>query len=446
MFPTILFPAFMASSRCFSAPTFRRFACLLAASVLTLGRRTVSNVLRTAGALAQGHASTYHRVFSQRCWSLWPVFRVLAGFILEHWVPTGPVRVVIDDTVDGHKGKKVWGKACHRDPVRSTHSYIAYRWGLKWVVLSVLVDFPWASRPWALPVLVALYHSEEWNQEHGLQHQTPAMLARQLLEVMMSWFPKRLFRLTVDGTYSTHDLASFAAGHAPRSVLVGHFYPDANLYEPPPEPTKGKIGRPRVKGQKLPAPQDVVAITKCRPTRVSWYGGQQRRVEIVSSTGFWYRAGHGLVEVRWVFVHDLQGTHRDEYFFSTDPTMTPEQIVSAYTGRWSIEVTFQEMRAHLGLETTRGWSSKTVQRHAPSLFGLYSLVSLCYAGLSKRKRGSIRVSWAGKKEMAFSDAISTVRRHLWQEWVFADTGHAAAFAKLPRSFQTLLLSALAPAG
>ena len=91
----------------------------------------------------------------------------------RHWVPEGSVALAGDDTVDEHGGAHVYGKGRHRDPVRSTHSYTAYRWGRKWVVLAILVRFPFANRPWALPVLVALYRSREWNQQHRRRHRTP---------------------------------------------------------------------------------------------------------------------------------------------------------------------------------------------------------------------------------------------------------------------------------
>ena len=115
----------------FTRPTFPRFVILLLGAILTTGRRTINNLLRTVQVLAPGHPSSYHRVLSRRRWSSWRLARTLAGYILRHWVPAGPVYVCGDDTVDEHRGKKVYGKACHRDAVRSTHSFTAYRWGHK---------------------------------------------------------------------------------------------------------------------------------------------------------------------------------------------------------------------------------------------------------------------------------------------------------------------------
>ena len=228
------------------------------------------------------------------------------------------------------------------------------------------------------------------------------------------------------------------------ATLVSRFYPDANLYAAP--PVRGRrTGRPRKKGAKQPSPAQVVKRSDRFRLTVAWYGGGQRRVEIVSGIGHWYKNGEGLVPVRWVFVHDCTGTHRDEYFFTTDTAMMPRAVIETYTGRWSIETTFQEMRAYPGLETTRGWSEATVLRAAPCLFGLFSVVAALYAELPARRTERIGILWPGKTDRTFSDAMMAVRRWLWFEWAFATPEHYNPFAKLPRPVRTVLLYALAPA-
>jgi DDE superfamily endonuclease len=429
-------------------PTARRFLSLMFAAILTTGRRTISNLLRAIPGLAPGHPSSYHRAFSRRRWSLWPLARGLADLILRHWVPEGSVGLAGDDTVDEHRGARVYGKGRHRDPVRSTHSYIAYRWGHKWVVLTILVRFPFATRPWALPVLVALYRSPEWDQQHGRRHKTPAQWLRQLVALLLHWFPGRHFTLTGDGGYGSHELARFAHRHRRRLTLVSRFVPKAQLYDPPPVITgKRPAYRPRKKGEKLPTPEATVAAAQSADRmacNVSWYGGGRRDIEVVTGTGNWHRNGEGLVPLRWVHVRDRTGTHRDDYLFSTDPEMAAAALVETFTGRWSIETTFQEMRAYLGLETTRGWKAATVLRLAPCLFGLFSVVAVLYGLLPQRERSAGRVAWPGKVETTFSDAITAVRRWLWVDWVFAHHGFDAAFSKLAQPFQEALLSALAP--
>jgi DDE superfamily endonuclease len=428
----------------FTPATFARAQLLAVAAILTTGRRTVSNLLRTLAGLAAGAPSSYHRVLSQAQWSGLALAALLTRFLLRRLVAEGPVTLVGDDTVTEHPGRKVHGKARHRDAVRSSHSYTAWRWGHKWVVLAVLVPFPFARRPWALPVLVALYRSPQDNKARGRPHKTPAQLMQLLLRVLLRWFPERQFVFAGDGGYGSHDMAHFAQRSQGRLELVSKFHPKANLYEPPP-PYAGKGRRPK-KGAKAPAPQAVVAGTAERSRlNVAWYGGGRRDVEVVSGLGHWYKGGVGLVAVRWVYVHDLSGTHRDEYFYSTAVGLAVRDIIERYTQRWNIETTFEEMRAYLGLETTRGRCPQTVLRAEPMLFGLYSVVALLYAQLPAAAQEEGGVDWDGKGTVTFSDAISAVRRWLWANWVFVKGGHTDAFAKLPEPLRQTLLYALAPA-
>ena len=426
----------------FTAPTFDRFALLALSALLTTGRRTVANLLRTLRSLAPGHRTTYQRVLSSAHWSGLRLGCGLCRLVLGLLPAERPVLLVGDDTVDGHKGKRVWGKARHRDPVRSTHSYTAWRYGHRWVVLAVLVHFPFAKRPWALPVLVALYRSAEDDRREGRRHRTPAQLLCRLAAALLHWFPARRFVLVGDSGYGTHEVARFCRGRRGRLTLVSKLHPEANLFEPPP-PYRGK-GRPRVKGAALPKPSQAAAGARLRRAVVRWYGGGTRLVSVASGTGHWHKSGRGLVPLRWVFVRDREGTHRDEYFYSTDPALSPESVVGHYAWRWNIETTFQEARAHLGLETTRGWCRRTVLRAAPCLFGLYAVVALLFVALPQPERqGS--VNWPGKAVVTFSDALTAVRRWLWSSWVFPQAAGGTPIQQLPDPLRALVFSALAPA-
>ncbi len=427
----------------FTGPTYQRASTLLVGALLTTGRRTVANVLRTLCHLAPGHRTDYQRVLSRAPWSGLQLGCALARFLLDRVVPDGPVRLVGDDTVDGHKGGHVYGKTRHRDAVRSSHSYTAFRYGHKWVVLAVLVKFPFATRPWALPVLVDLYRSEEDDQKRNRPHRTPARIMCGRLRVLLIRFPERAFVFAGDSSYGTHEVARFCDRHRARLTLVSKLHPDANLFEPPP-PYTGK-GRPRRKGQRRPKPrQAVAAASTFDRLEVGWYGGGKRRVEILDGTGHWYKAGKKLVPIRWVFVRDTTGTHRDEYFFTTDRALTPAEVIGHYCGRWNIETTFQESRSGLGLERTRGWCRKTVLRAGPCLLGLYTVVAILFHALPEAKRVGA-VSWPGKTTVTFSDALCAVRRWLWDEAVLPQAGDDTALQKLPEPIRELLLTTLAPA-
>jgi len=312
--------------------------------------------------------------------------------------------------------------------------------------MAINVKFPFASRPWALPVLCALYRSEPLNDQEQRRHKTILDLARQLIAVLIHWFPGRKFILVGDGAFAGHELAQFCHRHRRHVTLLSRFYPNANLYErpQPKRPCGRRTGRPRVKGRKLPKPADAVKRSKGKRFTVNWYGGGQRRVELISGEGCWHKAKHsgGLVPVRWVFVRDRTGTHRDEYLFSTDPALPPERIVSMFTARWSIEVTFQEARAHLGLETVRNWCQRSVLRTVPCLLGLFSLVSLIYARINRGPTPTVASTpWYPKTAPTFSDAMTAVRRLCWSDVLRSRPNHADV-TKLPKRLRLLLLNHL----
>lgn len=456
--PKAVGPVVSPFSIAFTKPTFQRVLVLFVGSVLAVGRHTVTAALRAGSSLASGHYTDYHRVFSRARWSLWPLAKLLCGMVLA-LVPDGePVVCTADDTAAQHKGKCVWGKDRHRDACRSTRSHTVWMFGHKWVVLAVNVQFTFASRPWALPVLVALYRTPGTNKKEKRRHKTPAELARGLMAVLLHWFPERRFILLGDGGYASHELARFCHRHRRQLTLVSLCHPQANLHLPPPKPKprtarlnspksgKNKGGRPRVKGDKLPSPEEVVARSKRKRSVVGWYGGQKRRIEFVSGTGHWYKAGDGLVTIRWVFVHDRDGTHEDRYFYSTDPSFSPSKIVTLYTTRWSIEVTFEEVRCHLGFHTTRCWGRNSVLRTAPCLLGLFSLVCLIYHRHTRGKGTKpAPTAWYAKPQISFADAIATVRRLLWTETVFQHLDPDGAFQKLPAAIRRTIIQQMGAA-
>ena len=445
--PSVAEPLLLSFSIAFTEPTFHRSLVPLVGAILAKGRRTITNLLWNVGDLAVGDPTDYHRVFSRAPWSLGKLGRALAIAVIELAAPDDWIRVVVDCTVAEHKGKKVHGKGCHHDAVRSTDTHKAYRWGHRWVTLAVVVRFPFCRRPWALPVVTALYRPEELNQKEGRRHKTPIQLARGLMSILLHWFPEKKFVLLGDGGYASHELARFCHRHRRRLALVSKFVPDGALYAPPaPRKKNRKGGRPRVKGKKLKTPEAAVAESRPRKTTVSWYGASERQVLVCEGRGHWYHAGTGLVPVHWVFVRDGEGARRDEYFYATHEDFTAEQVVDLYALRWNLEVAFQELRAHLGFEKTRQRVANSVLRMAPCLLGLFSVISLIYhEHLKRHKATTCDRPCYSKSEPTFSDAMATVRRLFWEETVFAQPYFRKACKNLPPKLRQWILDHLSQA-
>ena len=261
----------------------------------------------------------------------------MASFILDRFAPDGVVQLVGDETVDGHRGKKVYGKARHRDAVRSSHSHTVFRYGHKWVVLAVLVRLPYTNRPMVLPILVALYRSKKINLAEGHRHKTAAELMCGLLALLS--FP----------AFDVRDLMGPTA--------MSRFF------------------RHRLKQMSSQPTQSIRAA-----------------------------------EVQ-------------------EPTADRSNILKR---------TFQEMREHLGLETTRGWSKRTVLRMAPCLLVLYSVIVCFYDTMPNSSEHLRERTWQGKNAITFSDMIISVRHHLWCQWVFAQVPGGGAIQKLSRPLRRLL--------
>jgi hypothetical protein len=246
---------------------------------------------------------------------------------------------------------------------------------------------------------------------------------RGLLAVWIRWFPGRISVFNRNGGFTSHSLTAFAARYHKQLTLLSKFNPDAVLHSPPPKRYKKQMGRSRIVGKRLPSPAIAVAKTVRRHRlTVCRYGGRTRRIEIVSEVGHWYRQGEGVVPVRRGYVRDLSGTHREEYFYSSDASMTPRQIIESFVGRWGIEVTFAEMRAHPGSEKSRGRCRQTVLRVEPCLFCLYSLIACWFANLPVGHNREIHVPWLGKTSLTFSAALAAVRSNQWRQQLFQRAG------------------------
>jgi hypothetical protein len=433
------------------APLFRQrvwehAVVLLVGTILAPGKRTVTAALRVLGLQHTPRFERYHRVLSRAHWSSLAASRVLLGLLVTAFVPTGPLLLGVDETIERRRGQRIAAKGIYRDPVRSSHGHFVKASGLRWVCLMLLVPIPWAGRVWALPFLTALAPSERYAQEHRRRHKTLVDWARQLLRLVRRWWPDRPIVAVADSSYAALELlAGCQAGPQPVTVIT-RLRLDAALYEPAPPRRPGQVGRPRLKGPRRPTLATVVQDphTGWTPLTVpDWYGTGERGVEVVSDTAVWYHAGLPPVPLRWVLIRDPRGQFDTQALLCTDCDVAPAQILAWFVHRWQLEVTFEEARRHLGVETQRQWSEAAIRRTTPALFGLFSLVTLCTQQYVSQTPLRVRqAAWYPKAQPTFADALAMVRRELWAQGPFPLSVSEADLIKVPREFVERLTEAL----
>ena len=165
-------------------------------------------------------------------------------------------------------------------------------------------------------------------------------------------------------------------------------------------------------------------------TEVLGYGGVKREVQYISNTCIWGASGSQPIPIRWVLVIDPTGKMDPLPLMSTDLHMTAEQIIELYIDRWGLEVTFEETREHLGVETQRQWSDKAIARSTPILMGLYSLVCLMGNRLDRGNQLKVeQTAWYKKEHVTFSDILKTVRMAIWRDNLFSQKGKITPYEK-----------------
>lgn len=409
---------------------------VLVGAILAPGKRTVTAVLRVLGLEQEPHFQKYHRVLNRARWSSLAVARVLLGLVVETLVATGPVLIGIDDTLERRRGAKIKAKGIYRDPVRSSRSHMVKASGLRWLCAMVLAEIPWAERVWALPVLTALCPSERYHRQRKQRHKTLPEWAGQLLKLIQRWLPGREVIVVADSSYAVIELLHQVQAQVGVS-LITRLRLDAALYDPAPSRQPGQNGRPRKKGARRPTLQHVLADPQTRWTPITvkgWYGGGARKVEICTDIAVWYHSGLPPVAIRWVLIRDPQDAFEPQALLTTCLLHTPHQIVEWFVRRWRMEVTFEEARAHLGVETQRQWNDWAIGRTTPALFGLYSLVTLMAHDLFQSNGHVFRTAaWYVKRRPTFSDALAAIRRELWSTCHFSMSTFTEEMVKVPRS-------------
>jgi hypothetical protein len=441
--PTTMIRVLVPFAPLFSRRVWQHALVLLAGAILAPGVRTVSSALRAMGLDKEKRFHRYHRVLNRAIWSSRGASRVLLGLLVEMFVPEGePLVVGIDETLERRWGKKIAAKGVYRDPVRSSHENFVKASGLRWVCVMLLVPIPWAARVWALPFLSALAPSERYAAQRGKRHKKLTEWAWQLLLLLRRWYPEREIIAVADSTYASLKLLFRCRSLSKPVTFITRLRLDAALYEPAPPRRPRQIGRPRLKGERLPnlsvVAEDPSTSWKCAKI-ANWYGSGERMVEIASETAVWYSTGLFAVPVRWVLIRDPQGQFKTQALLCTDLSADAQKILSWFVMRWQLEVTFQEVRRHLGFETQRQWSDLAIRRATPVLLGLFSLVTLFAHRQLTEAAGAFRqAAWYHKSNPTFADALALVRKELWAQGTFCGSSWETDTVKVPRVFMERL--------
>jgi hypothetical protein len=236
------------------------------------------------------------------------------------------------------------------------------------------------------------------------------------------WLPKRRLVIVADAHFAVISLLWRLRQLANPICVIARFRMDAALYEPAAPRRPHQKGRPPMKGKRLATLEKVLKERKTIWTHVTlwhWYGERKRVVEIASGTAVWYHAGLPALPIRWLLIRDPKGKFKPQALLCTDLTIEPKQILKWFVMRWRLEVTFQEVRVHLGVETQRQWNDWAILRTTPALLGLFSLVTLLAHRSTQQDQLPIRqAAWYVKRVPTFSDALAVVRQSLWRHPYF----------------------------
>ncbi len=418
---------------CFTTPSMSSFVTLMTGWVLDLRRHTITEVVRAAGAVGSKHISSFHRFFSRGRWATDEVGMVLAALIIGRLVPTGTIRLIVDDTLGRHTGKRIAGASMHRDPLLTIGRRLFFHWGHVWVVVAIEVTL--FDKSWALPVLFRLHRSEKRCKAEKRAYCKLTEQARELVELLAAQYPTRRFELLGDAAFTNGTLMK---DRLPNVTLIGRGRLDAALYAPAAPRRRGQMGRTRVRGKRVasPATRAKAAGAPWRKVTVQVYG-RTVTVRVLVIDALWYVAT-GSELVRHVLVRGFPGHERDDVFVSTDPTLCPRAIIESFARRWSLEVTFHETKGKLGFEDPQNRTERAVEHTAPFAFIAYTLVFVWFVlhgHLSRAAKLPTMPWYTHKSGVTFSDMLATLRRASWRQRLLDP---AASTADLRKSLRPLV--------
>ncbi len=409
----------------FTQPAGAIFTRLSIGWILCTVRRTVTGMLPFADSAGEHAHDAYHRFFPDARWNMAKLWQLLAKILIQTFCRNTIITLALDDTLFHHSGKKINGAGYWRDAVRSTKNKHVSAWGLNIVVLTLQIQPPWGGEPLGLPINMRLHRKKEASLIE---------LAQQMINEVIQWFPKRLFRVVGDGFYAT------LAGKELVTTIISRIQRNAEIYDLPVKPRRKGRGRPRQKGKRLLCPEKMANyIRDWQRVKVRERGKSRTRL-VYSKVLLWYRVSHKPILL--VISRDPQGKEKDDFFFTTDVTTEPAKVIECYADRWAIEDTFKNTKQFLGGQEPQTFKDKGPERAAGLSLWLYSMVWLWYLLQKSNKRYFIVHPWNPLKATpSFADAIACLRRELWAERIKRMFGVSAVHDK---KFE-FLLEALAPA-
>ncbi|HZR40552.1 MAG TPA: transposase [Ktedonobacteraceae bacterium] len=385
-------------------------------------------------------------MLSRATWSSLELSHRLLLLLVKLFVPMdAPLVIGIDETIERRRGRKIAARGIYRDPVRSSKEFFVKTHGLRWISMMLLTPIPWAARVWALPFLTVLAPSDHYHLQRNKKHKTITDWAWQMIVQVVRWLPDRRLVIVGDGNYAVLELL-LNVSRLPKVTAIAGLRLDACLYDPPPLREPGKRGRSAIRGKPQPKPSARLADrqTRWQTHTISWYGATTRQMEIATGTALWYQSPTPPVPIRWVRLRDPQGVFEPRALLCTDQQADAVQIVEWFVLRWALEVTFHEVRTHLGVETQRQWSDLAILRTTPALLGCFSLVSIFAKLLLAGQPFPVRqAAWYHKALPTFSDTLAFVREHLWPSVYSFGSPSQGDTVHIPRALFDHLVETLA---
>lgn len=429
----------------FSKPVYKNALYLFVGHILTKGRRTVADILRTLNLHQTKNFSKFHWVLSGAKWSGIKASRLLFAAIIKDF-PSEEIIIPIDTHIERRKGEKIKGLGRQRDAVRSNKNKKVLTTGLLWLVAGISIKMPGSLTSWALPFFSQLVPpkrplSSSRNKSDlnsNKKRKTLTERTVQLVKVIRRWVKDARFVIVADSAFATHSIAHACAKG--NGALVSKMRLDARIFNFPNE-NKKRRGRPSLVGKRCPLFTDYLKDPNVTWEKivVNWYGGKEKELLIYTGVHLWYAYGIPPLPIRWVLIKDPLNEAEATVLFSTNIDHSAKRIMEIFVLRWPIEVMFEESRRHLGIETQRQWSDKGIERTTPCIFGSYSTIVLMAYKLSKETKSKIPIqgtSWYNKSYVTFSDVLHYVKMSILREKYFPKFGSKAELGK--KEFEELI--------